>query len=108
MSSYRNFKCPECRHSTLKITHSLELGPDNRSDERAIQAIECANCNFKGIAIYEESRRGSLDSESWHHNGHKVPIEVFDEVKRAIKGNIKGISLQSYTSKSIGSFYMEF
>lgn len=108
MSNYRNFKCPECKHKTLRITQSLELGSDARSDERTIQAIECSGCGFKGIAIYEESRRGSFDSESWNHNGYKVSIEVFEEVSRAIKGNIKGLNLQSYTSKSTSSFHMEF
>jgi len=107
-ASQRNFKCPDCKHRTLKITQSLELGPDHRSDERTIQTIACSGCGFKGIAVYEESRRGSFNSESWHHDGYKVPIEVFEEVLRAIKGNIKGINPSSYTSKSVGSFHMEF
>lgn len=91
---------------TLKTTHSLELGPDHRSDERTLQTIECSNCSFKGIAVYEESRRGSFDSESWHHDGYRVPIEVFEEVKKAILNNNTDIDLQSYTGKHTGIFHL--
>lgn len=62
--------CPECRAKKLKITQRLELPADHRSDEIAIQVIRCGKCDFRGIAIYEESRRGALDSESWSHWGY--------------------------------------
>lgn len=64
------FICPACKEKSLAIIKSLDLGPDKRSDEVAIQCVECQNCEFKGIAIYEESRRGA--SESINHYGYKI------------------------------------
>lgn len=108
MSNYRNYTCPGCMKKDLKITHSMELGPDHRSDERSLQTIECSNCGFKGIAVYEESRRGAFDSESWHHDGYRVPIEVFEAVKEAVLNNTAGIHLESYTGGHTGIFHLTF
>ena len=67
------FVCPECIiRGSLKITHSMELPSDSRSDEIAVQIVECSHCKFRGAAVYEESRRGALDSESVDHRGYKV------------------------------------
>ena len=58
------FVCPECHMpGALRITVSLQLPADSRSDDIALQIVECAHCQFKGIAIYEESRRGPLESD---------------------------------------------
>jgi hypothetical protein len=61
------FICPLCEQPSLEIGHSMSLGADCRSDEIRVQAIACTACSFRGVAAYEESRRGSLDSESWDH-----------------------------------------
>jgi len=67
--------CPEClTPGSLNITLSLELPPDSRSDEITLQVVECSHCEFRGVAIYEESRRGALDSESWQHDGYRVAL----------------------------------
>lgn len=67
------FVCPDCRTpGSLKITHSIELPSDSRSDEIAGQIVKCSRCKFRSVAIYEESRRGTLDSESVDHRGYKV------------------------------------
>ena len=66
------FLCPECSTRQLHITTKIELGPDNRSDEIMLQIVRCYRCNFWGIAIYEESRRGSLENESFLHYGYHV------------------------------------
>ena len=61
------FVCPECHTSeSLRITRSLELPPDSRSDEITLQIIRCSSCRFAGVAVYEESRRGRLDDETRH------------------------------------------
>ncbi len=73
------FQCPECSTKTLKITHKLELPPDSRSDEITLQIIECSGCGFGGIAVYEESRRGALDDDSFDHTGYRVGAFVHFE-----------------------------
>ena len=61
------FRCPTCDTLGLQLGPSLELPADGRSDEITLQALSCTSCDFLGVAIYEESRRGA--SESWHHDG---------------------------------------
>jgi len=71
------FQCPACRSpGSLQITSSIELPPDSRSDEIALQVVACARCGFRAAAVYEESRRGSLDSEAVDHVGHRVTGEA--------------------------------
>lgn len=67
------FVCPECLHpGTLEIDQTIELDSDSRSDEINLQIVECSECRFRGVAVYEESRRGSLDSECVDHYGYRV------------------------------------
>ena len=66
------FLCPECSQCKLNIVSKIELGPDSRSDEIMLQIVKCFQCEFTGIAIYEESRRGSLGEDSFHHFGYRV------------------------------------
>jgi hypothetical protein len=75
MTRVADFLCPDCGTATLAIVASLELPPDSRSDEITVQAIACVKCGFAGAAAYEESRRGSLDSECWTHEGFRMPAE---------------------------------
>lgn len=56
----------------MSIAFSLELPPGGSDDEVSLQTVKCADCEFGGIAVYRESRRGSLSSESWHHDGYEV------------------------------------
>ena len=66
------FECPSCRQGALNIAFSLELPPADYDDEITLQTVKCAGCGFSGMAVYRESRRGSLSSESWHHDGYEV------------------------------------
>ena len=80
------FLCPECSASkSLRITSKLELPPDSRSDEITLQVVECSRCSFAGIAVYEESRRGSLDSDSFDHTGYRVKLEDLKALRNAIR-----------------------
>ena len=80
------FVCPECsRHGSLKITLSIELPPDSRSDEITLQTVECSDCGFAGIAVYEESRRGALGSESFHHTGYHLSKSELRDLRQAIR-----------------------
>lgn len=79
------FLCPECSTSqSLKINAKIELPPDSRSDEITLQIVECSRCRFAGIAVYEESRRGALDDESFSHVGYRVSARDLGTLKRTI------------------------
>ena len=68
-----SFQCPECGESgTIRITQRLELPPDSRSDEITLQTVRCNACRFQAIAVYQESRRGSLDDDAFDHTGYRV------------------------------------
>ncbi len=76
--------CPTCQTNTLNITQSLELPPDVRNDEISLQAVQCASCGLQALAVYRESRRGSLGSESWVHEGYRVSEVDFQRVSGLI------------------------
>jgi len=79
-----SLNCPKCQSvGALKIIQSIELPPDVRSDEISFQLLACSNdsCGFQGVAIYEESRRGALDSDHWDHTGYRVSDEIFEKLK---------------------------
>ena len=70
--------CPACQQASLMVVARLELPPDARSDEIAVQVLSCSRCDAKALGIYEESRRGALDSESWSHLGYPMEPEAAD------------------------------
>jgi hypothetical protein len=78
------FICPDCGSHALEITGSLELPPGGDDDEITLQTIECAACGLCALGMYRESRRGALDSESWHHDGFRVSVENFQAIADAI------------------------
>jgi hypothetical protein len=79
------FTCPECHTpGALRITHRLELPPDARSDEITLQVVRCSQCRFEGLAVYEESRRGALDDESFSHTGYEAEKAGVSALKKAI------------------------
>ena len=80
-----SFICPECKHNSLKITNSIELPPDIRSDEISLQIIVCSKCDFKGIAIYEESRRGRIGDDAFSHTGYQTDDYSFNDLLTLIK-----------------------
>ncbi len=99
------FVCPECMtRGTLKITHSIELPSDSRSDEIAVQIVRCSHCKFRGVAVYEESRRGALDSESVDHRGYKVKTADLRSLIRKIKAcpDPKNARCQCPSHRSLG------
>ena len=79
------FRCPECSTLSLTIVHSIELPPNSRSDEIAVQIVKCSNCGFAGTAVYEESHRGTLGSESFSHIGYRVSAEHLRWLKELIR-----------------------
>jgi hypothetical protein len=80
-----SFICPQCSAASLNITSCLELEGDNRSDDITLQLIACAACDFRGVAVYEESRRGALDSECADHYGYQVSEAAVQSLKILIE-----------------------
>jgi len=70
------FECPACGDPKLEIRFSLELPPQDDDDEITLQTLKCAGCGFYGVAVYRESRYGSLSPESWRHQGYPVDDET--------------------------------
>lgn len=66
------------------IELSLALPPDSRSDEIDLQTVTCRQCGFRGAAVYEESRRGALEQESWEHTGYRLADRELDELAALI------------------------
>ncbi len=79
------FICPDCAAKTLAIILRLELPPDSRWDEITLQTLACARCGFAGVAVYQESRRGALESETVHHDGYRVETVDLRRLERAVK-----------------------
>lgn len=78
------FVCNGCQADALTIGKTLEVMPEDDSDEQSVQVVTCGSCAAEFVAVYEESRRGSLDSESWHHDAWSVPVDKVREVAAAI------------------------
>lgn len=78
--------CGVCKTTNaIKIVQTLVLPPDSRSDDIILQVVKCTQCGFKGLAVYEESRRGALDSESWSHTAYRVAGQDLKTVAAAIR-----------------------
>jgi hypothetical protein len=79
------FVCPDClRPGSLQIVQSIQLAPDGRADDIVVQVIACNQCAFKGLAVYEESKRGALDAEGWQHTGYRMAEAAIEAMRTAI------------------------
>ena len=78
------FVCNGCKAAALKITKVLELQPEDDHDEQSLQIVACDHCAATYVAVYEESRRGALDSEASHHVAWRVPAQTARDVELAI------------------------
>jgi len=79
------FYCRQCNTpKALKVVRNLEIYRDARSDEITLQLVRCTACGATGVLVYEESRRGALDSESWSHTGYWVDEREWKIAKREI------------------------
>lgn len=76
------FKCPACDAPKLEISFSMELPPQGDNDEITLQTL--TRCGFHGVAVYRESRHGSLDSESWSHDGYPIENEALERLCEAL------------------------
>ena len=104
--------CACCDCYTLKIKYAVEIYPDQNYDECSVQVVKCSNCQFEGIAIYEESRRGSLDSESFSHLAYKVPASKIELFYFLIDNNLdidlRKLITSDENGKKYDSFHIKF
>lgn len=63
---------------------TLELPADSRSDEITLQIVKCKRCGFAAVAVYEESRRGSLGEEAVDHRGYTIGASDLKALKKKI------------------------
>ncbi len=66
------FRCPQCRQCALKINAHLEIPGDRDWDEITLQMVSCSNCGLGALGVYQEARRGRLDSETWSHTCYRL------------------------------------
>lgn len=79
------FRCPQClTRDSLEIAWALELPPDSLSEEISLQVVTCGVCKFRGLAVYEESRRGDPEVDTWQHIGYWVSPDSVDSIIDAI------------------------
>ncbi len=78
------FECTACGDPKLEISFSLELPPQGDDDEITLQTLKCAGCDFHGVAVYRESRHGSLHSESWRHDGYPIEDDALERLYEAL------------------------
>jgi hypothetical protein len=80
------FRCPQCLlPGSLEIDCSIELPPDRRSAEIALQVIACSACAFRGLAVYSEARGSVPESERWQHTGYWVSPDAVLSAREAIR-----------------------
>lgn len=77
-------RCPVCKTVAFKCQLYIELPPDGRSDEITIQVLTCEKCELQVVGVYEESRRGALDSEAWEHTLWRVSALGYWQLKQAV------------------------
>ena len=78
------YYCPKCSTLSLEIGSVIQFAPDSRSDEIVLQLIACQRCGFRGVAVYEESHRGSLSRTHWEHTGYRVGGDELNVLNQAI------------------------
>ncbi|HEX7901073.1 MAG TPA: hypothetical protein VF950_25160 [Planctomycetota bacterium] len=78
------FDCPGCRRPELQVRSSFDLGGDDAWDEVALQILSCP-CGFRAVGVYQESRRGALDSECVDHRGYRADDERLREAEALIR-----------------------
>lgn len=78
----RSFTCGSCKQLGIELQKTIELGPDDHSDEVTLQTARCRACGAGAIAVYEESRRGSGDA--WHHDAWLATDAAIAELESTI------------------------
>ena len=80
-----SLQCPDCKaEGSLEIRRALHLQKDPCENEVTLQVIECRACQFSGLAVFEEGRRGAGDTRVWKHTGYRLSEADLMEVRELI------------------------
>ncbi len=80
------FRCPQCLTlDGLEIETAIELPPARDMEEITLQVIGCQVCEFKGLAVYEETHGSFHGNERFKHIGYWVSHDAVESVRRAIE-----------------------
>jgi hypothetical protein len=77
-------QCPTCKPVAMHLVRSMELPPDSRSDEVTLSLYECGRCGCRAATVYEESRRGAMDDDSYHVDGFLLAEADYDLLRRIV------------------------
>ena len=82
--SEMHWNCPKCQDRKLEAhpTKVLQLDGDAWSDEISLQLAVCQSCCQQFVLVYQESRRGSLDSDCFSHEGYWLDSQTAAELER--------------------------
>jgi hypothetical protein len=79
------FECPRCNDlQSMEIVTSIQLPKGRCMNEITLQIVECGLCKFSGLAVYEEGRRGAVDTRAWRHTGYQLEISELRIIKKVI------------------------
>ncbi len=79
------FLCPTCGAPRLAIGASMDFEPDSLNDDITLQVVRCGGCGLEAVALYRESRRGSLDGEAFSHDGYFADKAALRALTDAVK-----------------------
>ena len=80
-----SLQCPDCEaEGSLEIRSTLQLQKDQCQSEVTLQIIECHECQFSGLAVFEEGRRGAGDTRAWKHTGYRLGETDLNYVRELI------------------------
>jgi len=77
--------CPTCETPHLEAGEGLELPADALWDEISFRLAACSTCGFRAAAVYQESRRGSLEDDTWQHAGYSLDPSTYDLLRDMLR-----------------------
>lgn len=95
------FNCTKCDNISLSIKHSVRVPPKNpMSKDELVQTIQCSSCDFKGMALYKESRAGAIDDDHLNHDGYELDEASFAYLDELLSNSAKAEELAKLYAKS--------
>lgn len=80
------FECPSCHEArSLAVVKRVEVKPPAPSVETSVQLVECKDCHFKALALYQESGADAAESEVVSHRGYSLDAAGFEVLSQIIK-----------------------
>ncbi|PIR04416.1 MAG: hypothetical protein COV59_01045 [Candidatus Magasanikbacteria bacterium CG11_big_fil_rev_8_21_14_0_20_39_34] len=81
------FFSPITKKNSLEVEASIDLDVDADFDEVSLQVLKDSSTPQKFLAIYQESHRGTLGTETVYHRGRDFNIDQILKILDAIKNS---------------------